>query len=69
MNIYSDKVFPQVRDSDPTDTKRERVVQLIDDFKISGVNGVRILYCLSRDQHADAPLLVLEVISEAFSVI
>lgn len=33
----------QVRDSDPTDTKRERIVQLIDDFKISGVNGVRIL--------------------------
>lgn len=35
--------FVQVRDSDPTDTKRERIVQLIDDFKISGVNGVRIL--------------------------
>lgn len=33
----------QVRDSDPSDPKRETIVQLIDDFKISGVNGVRIL--------------------------
>lgn len=33
----------QVRDSDPSDPKRENIVQLIDDFKISGVNGVRIL--------------------------
>ncbi len=44
--VYPDRIFPQVRDSDPTDPKRERIVQLIDDFKISGVNGVRILYCL-----------------------
>lgn len=58
-----------MRDSDPTDTKRERIVQLIDDFKISGVNGVRILYCLSRDRHDDGPLLAVEVISEVFSVI
>lgn len=36
----------QVRDSDPTDPKRETIVQLIDDFKISGVNGVRILMFL-----------------------
>lgn len=36
-------VLPQVRDSDPSDPKRENIVQLIDDFKISGVNGVRIL--------------------------
>lgn len=33
----------QVRDSDPSDPYRETIVQLIDDFKISGVNGVRIL--------------------------
>ncbi|XP_015261057.1 PREDICTED: SRSF protein kinase 3, partial [Gekko japonicus] len=32
-----------VRDSDPSDPKRENIVQLIDDFKISGINGVRIL--------------------------
>lgn len=44
--MYYDIIFPQVRDSDPTDPKRERIVQLIDDFKISGVNGVRILHCL-----------------------
>lgn len=34
----------QVRDSDPSDPYRETIVQLIDDFKISGVNGIRILY-------------------------
>lgn len=35
---------PQVRNSDPNDPNREMVVQLLDDFKISGVNGTRILY-------------------------
>lgn len=34
----------QVRDSDPKDPKRERVVHLIEDFRIAGVNGERILY-------------------------
>lgn len=38
----------QVRDSDPSDPKRETIVQLIDDFRISGVNGVRILCRMSR---------------------
>lgn len=38
----------QVRDSDPSDPKRETIVQLIDDFRISGVNGVRILRRLSK---------------------
>lgn len=38
----------QVRDSDPSDPKRETIVQLIDDFRISGVNGVRILGKLGR---------------------
>ena len=33
----------QVRDSDETDPAREKSVQLLDDFKISGVNGTRIL--------------------------
>ncbi|KAM7405345.1 hypothetical protein PAMP_012613 [Pampus punctatissimus] len=33
-------VCVQVRDSDPSDPHRETTVQLIDDFKISGVNGV-----------------------------
>lgn len=43
--------FPylQVRNSDPDDPKREMVVQLLDDFKISGVNGTRILH--SRMSH------------------
>ena len=33
----------QVRESDPSDQNKEMVVQLIDDFKISGINGIRIL--------------------------
>ncbi|KAK0152492.1 SRSF protein kinase 3 [Merluccius polli] len=37
------KLLRCVRDSDPSDCYRETMVQLIDDFKISGVNGVRIL--------------------------
>ena len=41
-------VLMQVRDSDPSDPKRETIVQLIDDFRISGVNGVRILCRLSK---------------------
>ena len=36
----------QVRESDETDPHRERTVQLLDDFKISGVNGTRILHKL-----------------------
>ncbi|XP_051950768.1 SRSF protein kinase 3 [Xyrauchen texanus] len=40
------KLLKCVRDSDPTDTKRERIVQLIDDFKISGVNGVHVCMVL-----------------------
>lgn len=34
----------QVRNSDPTDPNREMVVQMLDDFKISGINGTRIFY-------------------------
>lgn len=37
MSVY------QVRESDPTDPNKDMVVQLIDDFKISGINGIRIL--------------------------
>ncbi|KAM9343197.1 SRSF protein kinase 3 [Pholidichthys leucotaenia] len=35
-----------VRDSDPSDPYRETIVQLIDDFKISGVNGVHVCMVL-----------------------
>ncbi|KAG8513831.1 SRSF protein kinase 3, partial [Galemys pyrenaicus] len=34
------KLLKCVRDSDPSDPKRETIVQLIDDFRISGVNDV-----------------------------
>ncbi|XP_041093068.1 SRSF protein kinase 3 [Polyodon spathula] len=40
------KLLKCVRDSDPADPKRETIVQLIDDFKISGVNGVHVCMVL-----------------------
>lgn len=36
-----------MRNTDPSDPNREKVVQLLDDFKISGMNGTRIL-CRER---------------------
>ncbi|CAM9319627.1 unnamed protein product, partial [Lampetra planeri] len=36
------KLLKSVRNSDPTDPKREMVVQMVDDFKISGVNGTHV---------------------------
>ncbi|XP_077017707.1 SRSF protein kinase 1 isoform X1 [Tamandua tetradactyla] len=36
------RLLKSVRDSDPNDPNREMVVQLLDDFKISGVNGTHI---------------------------
>ncbi|XP_071332161.1 SRSF protein kinase 1a isoform X2 [Trachinotus anak] len=36
------KLLRSVRNSDPNDPKREMVVQLLDDFKISGVNGTHV---------------------------
>ncbi|XP_053248896.1 SRSF protein kinase 1 isoform X1 [Podarcis raffonei] len=36
------KLLKSVRNTDPDDPNRERVVQLLDDFKISGVNGSHI---------------------------
>lgn len=32
----------QVRESDENDPKRDKTVQLLDDFKISGVNGTHV---------------------------
>uniref|UniRef100_F6Q5J2 non-specific serine/threonine protein kinase n=1 Tax=Ornithorhynchus anatinus TaxID=9258 RepID=F6Q5J2_ORNAN len=40
------KLLKCVRDSDPSDPQRENIVQLIDDFKISGVNGVHVCMVL-----------------------
>ncbi|MGH0128900.1 UNVERIFIED_CONTAM: hypothetical protein FKN15_028647 [Acipenser sinensis] len=37
------RLLSSVRNTDPNDPNREMVVQLLDDFKISGVNGTRIL--------------------------
>jgi len=42
----------QVRESDENDPYRDKTVQLLDDFKISGINGTRIL-----DISAHLPLL------------
>ena len=36
------KMSVQVRESDVDDPKREKTVQLLDDFKISGVNGTHV---------------------------
>ncbi|XP_034023187.1 SRSF protein kinase 2-like [Thalassophryne amazonica] len=40
------KLLKCVRDSDPKDPKRDRVVHLIDDFRISGVNGEHVCMVL-----------------------
>uniref|UniRef100_A0A8C6NVG1 non-specific serine/threonine protein kinase n=1 Tax=Nothobranchius furzeri TaxID=105023 RepID=A0A8C6NVG1_NOTFU len=40
------KLLKCVRDSDPKDPKRENVVQLIDDFRISGVTGEHVCMVL-----------------------
>lgn len=36
------KILKAVRDTDPTDEKRHKTVQLLNDFKISGTNGTHI---------------------------
>nr|XP_057940399.1 SRSF protein kinase 1a isoform X2 [Doryrhamphus excisus] len=36
------KLLKSVRNSDPNDPKREMVVQMLDDFKISGINGTHV---------------------------
>ncbi|XP_053562784.1 SRSF protein kinase 1 isoform X2 [Bombina bombina] len=36
------KLLRSVRNTDPNDPSREKVVQLLDDFKISGVNGTHV---------------------------
>ncbi|XP_057702969.1 SRSF protein kinase 2-like [Corythoichthys intestinalis] len=40
------KLLKCVRDSDPRDPKRESIVQLIDDFRISGVHGEHVCMVL-----------------------
>lgn len=36
------KILKAVRDTDPVDPKRNKTVQLLNDFKISGVNGTHV---------------------------
>ncbi|XP_023026672.1 SR splicing factor protein kinase [Leptinotarsa decemlineata] len=36
------KILKSVRESDPSDPKRNKTVQLLNDFKISGINGVHV---------------------------
>ncbi|NXW93778.1 SRPK1 kinase, partial [Alopecoenas beccarii] len=38
------KLLKSVRNSDPNDPSKERVVQLLDDFKISGVNDICMVF-------------------------
>ncbi|KAK2151332.1 hypothetical protein LSH36_367g05052 [Paralvinella palmiformis] len=46
------KLLRCVRESDENDPFREKTVQLLDDFKISGVNGTRILVALCLIMHS-----------------
>lgn len=48
LAVTAARLCPQVRDSDPKDLKRDRVVHLIDDFRITGENGERILVNLTE---------------------
>lgn len=56
----------QVRNTDPSDPSREKVVQLLDDFKISGMNGTRILCSLEVTVHVSLeyrnPLFLLDAL-------
>lgn len=36
------KLLKDVRDTDPLDPKRNKTVQLLNDFKISGINGLHV---------------------------
>lgn len=36
------KLLKDVRDTDPSDPKRNKTVQLLNDFKISGINGLHV---------------------------
>ena len=67
------KLLRCVRDSDETDPKREKTVQLLDDFKISGVNGTHVcmvfevlghnlLKLIIRSQYQGIPLLNVKTI-------
>ena len=36
------KILKSVKETDPKDPNREKLVQLLDDFKVTGVNGTHI---------------------------
>ncbi|KAK1898579.1 SRSF protein kinase 3 [Dissostichus eleginoides] len=59
------KLLRCVRDSDPSDPFRETIVQLIDDFKISGVNGVlghQLLKWIIKSNYMGIPLVCVKSI-------
>lgn len=67
------KLLRCVRDSDEMDPKREKTVQLLDDFKISGINGTHVcmvfevlghnlLKLIIRSQYQGIPLLNVKTI-------
>uniref|UniRef100_A0A672YP57 non-specific serine/threonine protein kinase n=1 Tax=Sphaeramia orbicularis TaxID=375764 RepID=A0A672YP57_9TELE len=59
--VKSIKLLRCVRDSDPSDPHRETIVQLIDDFKISGVNGVHVCMVLESN-YMGLPLVCVKAI-------
>ncbi|KAL3076270.1 hypothetical protein niasHS_013541 [Heterodera schachtii] len=65
------KLLECVRDSDPTDESLQRVVQLLDNFTISGVNGVHVcmvfevlgcnlLKLIIRSSYAGLPIMLVK---------
>ncbi|KGL72613.1 SRSF protein kinase 1, partial [Tinamus guttatus] len=56
------KLLKSVRNSDPNDPNKERVVQLLDDFKISGVNGSHILLWQKGKELCEDICMVFEVL-------
>uniref|UniRef100_A0A8C2J8N8 non-specific serine/threonine protein kinase n=2 Tax=Cyprinus carpio TaxID=7962 RepID=A0A8C2J8N8_CYPCA len=67
------KLLRAVRNTDQNDPSREKVVQLLDDFKISGVNGTHVcmvfevlghhlLKCIIKSNYQGLPLLCVKSI-------
>ena len=69
---------PQVRDADESDHKRDKTVQLLDDFKITGVNGTHVcmvfevlghnlLKFIIRSNYQGIPLANVKIITRQVS--
>jgi hypothetical protein len=79
-NVNQWELCIQVRESDVEDPKRDKTVQLLDDFKIRGVNGIHVcmvfevlghslLKLIIRSNYQGIPLKNVKVIIKQVSVI